>query len=453
MHADLSRILSVVEEGSATGIAAAINRLIGAGELSVGTRLPTVRALAQALGVSPTTVNEAWRSLARVGAIETKGRNGSFVTAHTHNAEPTRFWRLAGDTGRFARDLSAGVPDQALLPPIGPALARIDGQPPLSGYLDAPVLPELDRLVRKSWAPVCDPETLTIVNGSLDGIDRLLAQLLRLGDRVIVENPTFPPFLDLLDTVGASALPVPVDDEGILPDALAGQLRRDPAVLLMQPRAQNPTGVSLTQRRADQLVEKLRAHPNVVVIEADHSGDVALADPVSFAGALPGRVVRVQSFSKSHGPDLRLAALGGPASIVEPLIGRRHLGAAWSSRLLQEVLVGLLTDPGCVAAVATARTVYGQRRSALKDALTSRGIRSTGWDGINLWIDVAREREALVTLAAQGIGAAPGSPFLVEPSGGDHLRITTATLPVSEAAAVADALAEAARPYPPYSRV
>ncbi|WHT16941.1 aminotransferase class I/II-fold pyridoxal phosphate-dependent enzyme [Crossiella sp. CA-258035] len=453
MHADLSRILSVVEDGSATGIAAAINRLIGSGELAVGTRLPTVRALAQALGVSPTTVNEAWRSLARVGAIETKGRNGSFVTARTHNAEPTRFWRLAGDTGRFARDLSAGVPDQALLPPIGPALARIDGQPPLSGYLDAPVLPELEKLVRKAWAPVCDPETLTIVNGSLDGIDRLVGQLLRLGDRVIVENPTFPPFLDLLDTVGASALPVPVDEEGILPDALAAQLRRDPAVLLMQPRAQNPTGVSLTPRRAAQLVEKLRAHPDVVVIEADHSGDVALAEPVSFAGELPDRVVRVQSFSKSHGPDLRLAALGGPAAIVEPLIGRRHLGAAWSSRLLQEVLVGLLTDPGCVAAVATARTVYARRRAALKDALASRGIQSTGWDGINLWINVAREREALVTLAAQGIGAAPGSPFLVEPTGGDHLRVTTATLPVEEAAAVADALAEAARPYPPYSRV
>ncbi|MGW0519469.1 aminotransferase class I/II-fold pyridoxal phosphate-dependent enzyme [Crossiella sp. NPDC003009] len=453
MHADLSRILSVVEDGSATGIAAAINRLIGSGELAVGTRLPTVRALAQALGVSPTTVNEAWRSLARVGAIETKGRNGSFVTARTHNAEPTRFWRLAGDTGRFARDLSAGVPDQALLPPIGPALARIDGQPPLSGYLDAPVLPELEKLVRKAWAPVCDPETLTIVNGSLDGIDRLVGQLLRLGDRVIVENPTFPPFLDLLDTVGASALPVPVDEEGILPDALAAQLRRDPAVLLMQPRAQNPTGVSLTPRRAAQLVEKLRAHPDVLVIEADHSGDVALAEPVSFAGELPDRVVRVQSFSKSHGPDLRLAALGGPAAIVEPLIGRRHLGAAWSSRLLQEVLVGLLTDPGCVAAVATARTVYARRRAALKDALAGRGIQSTGWDGINLWINVAREREALVTLAAQGIGAAPGSPFLVEPTGGDHLRVTTATLPVEEATAVADALAEAARPYPPYSRV
>ncbi|WP_210407956.1 aminotransferase class I/II-fold pyridoxal phosphate-dependent enzyme [Allokutzneria sp. NRRL B-24872] len=451
MDVDLSWLANKIEDTSAEGIAASVNRLIRAGELAVGGKLPTVRALAREIGVSPTTVSESWRSLTRIGAIETRGRNGTFVTGGQRRAEPARFWRLAGATGRFTRDLSAGVPDPELLPPLGPALARVDGQPPLSGYLDTPVLPELERLVRESWRGICDPQELTIVNGSLDGIDRALSQLVALGDRVIVENPTFPPFLDLLDAVGATALPVPMDAEGMCPDALRAALAERPTALLMQPRAQNPTGTSTSAARIAELGALLAEAPDVVVIEDDHVGDVAVAPPVSLASALPERVVRIQSFSKSHGPDLRLAALGGPSRLVGPLVARRHLGAAWSSRLLQEILVGMLTDPGSVAAVARARTVYAQRREALRTALDARGVQSIGADGINLWVEVEREREALVVLAAQGIGAAPGSPFLVRATGTHHLRITTAVLPLSEVDTVADALAEAARPYPRYT--
>jgi DNA-binding transcriptional MocR family regulator len=458
MDAALARITKAIDHRSAQGIAAALNRLIRVGDLAVGTRLPTVRALATELGVSPTTVNEAWRSLARAGAIETRGRHGSYVSSDGHQAQPTRFWRLSGAAGHFACDLSAGVPDPALLPPLGPALARIDGQPPLSGYLDNPVLPELEALVRKAWHPVADPELLTIVDGSLDGVDRLLDSLVHLGDRVIVENPTFPPFLDLLDVIGAVAVPVAVDDHGVVPGALAAALASGgsgggtggSAVFLHQPRAQNPTGASLTGARVRELAAVLRraGGPQLVVIEDDHAGDTALAPPVSLASELPDQVVRIHSFSKSHGADLRLAALGGPAAIVEPLVARRHLGASWSSRLLQEVLLGMLTDPTCTAAVARAREVYGERRAALQEELRERGVASTGWDGMNLWVRVGREREAMIVLAAQGIGVAPGSPFLVEPVGADYVRVTTSVLPVSQAAAIADAIAEAADPTP-----
>jgi DNA-binding transcriptional MocR family regulator len=453
---DVSSIVNAIDDGSAHGIATTLNRLIRTGYLAVGTRLPTVRSLARELGVSPTTVNDAWRSLARVGAIETRGRNGSYVSGDSHQAEPVRFWRLAGAAGHFACDLSAGVPDPALLPPLGPALAGIDGQPPLSGYLDNPVLPDLEKLVRDAWREVCDPEQLTIVDGSLDGLDRVLTSLLHLGDRVIVENPTFPPFLDLLDVLGASPTPVAMDDHGVRPEALRAAVQRGNVVaFLLQPRAQNPTGASMTAARARELAAVVRAAPResppvpgvssgLVVIEDDHAGDTALAAPASLANELPDQVVRIHSFSKSHGPDLRLAAMGGPAAIIEPVVARRHLGASWSSRLLQEVLVGMLTDPASRAAVAQARDVYAMRRAALQEALANQGVPSTGWDGINLWVQVGQEREAMVALATQGIGVAPGSPFLVAPIGADHVRVTTSVLPDEQAPAVADAMARAA---------
>ena len=75
---------------TARRIAAAIGRMITAGTLDVGERLPTVRELSRRLGVSPTTVSEAWRSLANVGAIETRGRNGTFVRQPTGPGGPRR---------------------------------------------------------------------------------------------------------------------------------------------------------------------------------------------------------------------------------------------------------------------------------------------------------------------------------------------------------------------------
>jgi DNA-binding transcriptional MocR family regulator len=455
---DAARIVEAVSDRSARGLATAVGRLIRSGDLPAGSRLPTVRVLARALGVSPTTVGGAWRSLAQVGVIETRGRNGSFVNGASAAGQPARFWRLAGGAGHFARDLSAGIPDPALLPPLGPALAHVDGQPPLSGYLDSPVLPTLENLVREAWSAsgTGEPEAMTIIDGSLDGVDRVLASLVHFGDRVAVENPTFPPFLDLLDVLGAVPVPVAADDEGVLPDALDAALTGTGArVALLQPRAHNPTGASMSPGRARAVADVVARSPDAVVIEDDHSGAVAVAAPVSVMAHLPDRTVMIQSFSKSHGPDLRLAALGGPADIVEPLVARRHLGASWSSRFLQQLLVGMLTDPACVAAVERARTVYAERRSALLDALAARGVTASGRDGINLWVDVDDERDALVALAAQGIGVAPGSAFMVatgaaDPASaggvGDHIRITTSVLPVEDVDTVADAVADAARP-------
>ncbi|HEY2205021.1 MAG TPA: aminotransferase class I/II-fold pyridoxal phosphate-dependent enzyme [Pseudonocardia sp.] len=440
-HVD--RIAATAEDRTAAGIAAAVNRLIKSGELPVGSRLPTVRVLAQALGTSPTTVNEAWRSLVRIGAVHTRGRNGSFVADGRRASRPSRFWRIASAAGEFARDLSSGVPDPELLPAL-PGLAR---GPRLSGYLDSPVLPALERLIRGSWGH--DPECLTVVDGSLDAVDRVLTSLLSLGDVVVVENPTFPPFLDLLEMVGARPLPVATDTDGMVPDALRAALADggvEPTAVLLQPRAHNPTGASLTPARAGELARVLRtAAPGCVVVEDDHIGDIAVADPVSLAAWLPDRTVTARSFSKAYGPDLRLAALGGPATLVEPVIARRNLGPAWSSRLLQQLLADMLADRGCAAAVARAREVYARRREALVAALAGRGVPVVGRDGFNLWLPVEHERDALVVLAAQGIGAAPGQPFLAAPVAGDHLRITTATLAERDAAPVADALADAAR--------
>ena len=101
----------------------------------------------------------------------------------------------------------------------------------------------------------------------------------------------------------------------------------------------------------------------------------------------------------------------------------------------------MLDDKPTIAAVASARSEYARRRQLVANVLESRGVSVTGRDGINLWMTVADERSALVTLAAQGIGAAPGEPFQVRRDT-PHLRVTVGLIE-SDHERIANQLAEA----------
>lgn len=434
-------LVAAIETPNAHGIAAAIGRLITSGDLPVGSRLPTVRSLASQLDVSPTTVSEAWRTLASVGAIEAKGRNGTFVRQVPGPGTAQRYRRVTEGPGHFALDLSTGTPDPALLPDLGPVVANVSRQPLTTSYLDSPVLPELEDRLVELW-PFA-PESLTVVDGAMDAIDRVAREVVRLGDRVVVEHPTFPPVLDLLEQLGAEVIGVGLDAQGPILAELEAAMASSPSMVFLQPRAQNPTGITTSSRRARAIAALLEG-TDVVVVEDDHSGDVASTPLVSLGRWLPSQTVHIRSFSKSHGPDLRLAAVGGAGEVIDAVATRRFLGPGWSSRLLQAVLVSLLDDPASVAQVVAAREAYAERRGTFASALADRGIRTTGTDGINQWVPVPDERSMLVTLAAQGIGVAPGTPFFVRPDA-PHVRVTIGQVP--DAAAIdrlATQLADAA---------
>lgn len=425
------------------GIAAGISRLITTGDLAPGDRLPTVRDLARELGVSPATVSHAWQTLAGAGLITSRGRSGSFVRAQPREWMPRRYQGLDVSL-EAALDLSRGTPDPGLLPRLAPVLATLEPHADTASYRQKPDIPELHDLLRDTWpAP---PESLTVTNGALDAIDRILATLVRYGDRVVVENPTFPPFLDLLEAYGLEPVGVELDAEGMVPAAFSVALGSAPAIVLLQTRAHNPTGISLSPARAAELAGILARHrtaQHTIVVEDDHSGAISAAADVTLASHLPERTIHVRSYSKSHGPDLRIGALGGPRALVDKVVARRLLGPGWTSRTIQSILHALLTTPGSLAEVEAARAAYVERRFALRAALRESGVELPHGDGINAWLPVADERATLVQLAAAGIRVAPGQPFQL----GDtppHVRVTVGVVPVDTAPAVAAALASAA---------
>ncbi|QIS04610.1 aminotransferase class I/II-fold pyridoxal phosphate-dependent enzyme [Nocardia brasiliensis] len=450
--------LAELPDRTAAGIAAAVSRLVRSGELAPGTRLPTVREVAREWKVSPATVNQAWRALAAAGVIVARGRAGTFVNArHAGPAAVTggRYQRLHPPSySAFRIDLARGTPDPELLPDLGAALRHLtgDGAGDLGAdYLGEAVLPELAAKVRADWP--FRAERLAILDGALDAVDRILTAHVRFGDAVAVEDPCFPPFLDLLAGLGARPVPVRMDESGPLPDELARAVAdHGVTTLILQPRAQNPTGVSLTARRARELADVLQ-DTDTLVLEDDHSAGIAAAPLRSLGSRLPRRTVHIRSYSKSHGADLRLAAVGGPADLLDPVLERRMLGAGWTSRLLQRVLLSMLEDDHAVHAVTAARAEYRRRSAELRRALARRGVVVPRPDGINLWLPVADENAAMISLAAAGIKAAPGGPFVVgahPPT--DHLRITTAPLTDADIDWLAAELAAATTAVPTYRR-
>lgn len=346
-----SLILTTEATATPQRIVESVTSLTSSGILAEGQRMPTVRDLARLLRTSPATVSSAYHALARSGILRSRGRAGTFVLrqSRTHRY----------DAGDLLAEAPATAPDR-------PIIDLSKGTPDLS------LLPDIRPFLGKLG-------THKAFVNSYDG-------------------PTILPMLE------SQRLAVPHGGHQV-------------SMILLQPRAQNPTGASFSPQRIDALADVLLAHyPNGVgmplIVEDDHSGDVANAYATSLAQRLPQHVVHIRSFSKSHGPDLRLAALSGPEDAVEAIIAQRRLGSGWVSRFLQEILYEMLADKEAFHTVTNARHIYATRQKTMHALLLRQSLDVHTGDGLNLWIPVRDEPAALRLLAEQGIRVAAGKPFL-----------------------------------------
>ena len=428
-----------LEERSAQGIAIAIGSLINDGRITPGTKLPTIRALALRLGVSANTVSDAWQILRNHGTITTDRRRGTTVRA-TRVGPSGRYWQVPVAPGTIKLDLSTGTPDHSLLPPMGPVLHRMHANVSVTSYIDPPVLVALEDELRRRWP--FDQEAITVVDGAQDALDRVIKELIRFGDTVIVEDPTFPPMLDMLELAGARVIGVPLDTEGPALESVRSAMTADPVAIVIQPRANNPTGVHTSARRVKAIAELVRG-TRTMVVEDDHSAGTTGVEIHSVGEHAPENTIHIHSFSKSHGPDLRVAALAGPSKVIDSIVRRRQLGPSWTSRLLQEILLTMLTDPATEELVTIAADTYWQRRVELRELLSHHGISAADGVGLNMWIPVENELRAVVALAAHSIGVAPGEPFRVNASVDQHIRVSLGSLD-RDLPRVAKAIAEAA---------
>lgn len=429
----LSLVQTIGSGAGAATIAGQIERLIAAGELGPGERLPAVRTLAADLGISPATVAAGYRSLRDRGLVTPGGRHGTAVAA-----QPPLRVRPARTLPPGVRDLASGNPDPEVLPPLGPALAQIDTAHKLYG--GPAMLPQLAEIARADFTADGITGEVAVVSGALDGIERALQAQLRPGDRVVVEDPGWPRIGDLVTAIGMRPEPVAVDQHGPVPDGLAAALQAGARAVIATPRGQNPTGAVIDAQRAAQIHGVLAAFPQVLVIEDDYIAAIA---GVPYA-AIHGRSDRwavVRSMSKVLGPDLRLATLAADPLTLSRIAGRQLLGPGWVSHLLQQTAATMCSDATTAGLLSLAADVYAARRAALVTALAERGIGSHGRSGLGVWIPVEEEAAIVQALAERGWAVGAGERFRYRTAPG--IRVTTTTLRPDEAERLANDIAAA----------
>lgn len=394
-----------------------------------------MRELSATLEVSPATVAAAYRMLRQRGFVTTHGRRGTVVAA----APPLRV-RGARPLPAHARDLASGNPDPDLLPPLRPALDRLDDAHTLYGT--PAKLPRLVELAERDFAADGIEGEVAVVGGALDGLERVLQAELRPGDRVVLEDPCWPRIADLVHALGLRIEPARVDEGGLVPEALEQALARGAAASIVTPRGQNPTGAAVGAERAAELRDVLCRHPETLVLEDDYVAAVAGAPYVSLHEVSPRWVV-IRSLSKVLGPDLRVALVAGDELTISRVEGRQLLGPGWVSHVLQQLAAEQWSAPSTGKLLTRARETYAERRRALVGALAERGIDASGETGLGVWIPVAEEAAVAQQLLDGGWAVSAGERFrFATPPG---LRVTTAALDPADAGELAAAIDDAVR--------
>ncbi|MCM0638348.1 MocR-like transcription factor YczR [Cellulomonas wangsupingiae] len=414
-------------------LADALRGLTRSGTLPLATRLPSEREVADALGVSRTTVTAAYDLLRDEGFLVSRRGSGTVTTlpAHAGDRAPARLGTV--DDGLV--DLSAAAP--AAPPQLATACAAaLDALPRHAtgaGYVPLG-LPELRAAVAERYTRrgvPTGPDQVLITTGGQQAIHLLASAFAGPGDRAVVEHPTYPHAIDAVRAAGARAVPVPVTPQGTDLDLLESTVRQSaPRLVYLVPDHHNPTGTSLSAAGRER-VRDLARRTRTVVVGDETLVDLRLDGPelAPFAGAGRGTdryVVCVGSASKSFWGGLRVGWVRGHPDLVGALAQRRAHVDLGTSVLDQLVTVELL---------AQADEIVAQRRTALReqrDALTGLLARELpDWrltvpaGGLSTWVDLgAPVSTALAALAhGHGVRIAPGPAFGVDGTFDDHLRV------------------------------
>jgi 2-aminoadipate transaminase len=297
-----------------------------------------------------------------------------------------------------------------------------------------------ERLARRGIQ--ADPNNVIILTGSVQGLHLVGRITLDLGDTIVTEAPTFMGALATWEHQQPRYLTIPVDAHGMLVDVLVRALtktERKPRFVYLLPTFQNPSGVSLTLHRRQELLDLAIKH-DLVIVEDDPYGEFWFdegAEPIPPVRSLPGsedRVVFVGTFSKILAPGVRLAYAVAPPDMVELLLRAKRGVDFHTDTLLQQAVVHLVRDNDfdLEAHIATARGLYRERRDAMLDSLEETFSADTKWTrpsgGFFLWVDLPHgiSGDAVAHAAmAEGVAVFPGSLFYPNGDGGSNgLRLS-----------------------------
>ncbi|MFI6877832.1 PLP-dependent aminotransferase family protein [Streptomyces sp. NPDC050400] len=378
-------------------LARAIGELILDGRLALHVRLPAERELAGALGTSRTTVTALYDLLRANGYAHS--RQGSGTWTSLPEGRPAKgVSRLLGPADT-AIDLARAAP---VLPgrTLTDALARITGD--VAGHAHSTGyhpygLPELRAAVAERCTArglATTPEQILVTAGAQHALSLVLALLARPGDRIMVENPSYPNALEAMRRARLRTVSVPVTDDGPGWDVgiVESTLRRSvPRLGYLIPDFQNPTGRVLPAADRSRLLRTASRSGTWLVID-ETLADLALDGPAPAPFAAhgeSGQVVTIGSMSKTHWAGLRVGWLRAPARLVTELAAQRvatDMGGSVVDQLLAlDLLAG--TDALLRDRLAELRAGRDALTAALRQHLPHWTWRTPA-GGLSLWVDL-----------------------------------------------------------------
>ena len=433
-----------------------------------GDRLPAMRELSRDLACALVTVSQAYELLAARGRVVSRVGKGTFVAAAPDRSPPfARRWEP--DAGRFARaqrlegvmellgratapgaiTLATGHPAPETFPlhDFGRAFHRtlLDDPPELMQYRsstgDGDLCETLAALLRRRGC-AADAADVVVCSGAQQAADVVATVLLEERSVVAAESPTYSGTLGVFDARGVTYVEVRGDEDGVRADDVERVFAEyRPRLFYVNPIAQNPTGAVLPARRAKQIVALARRY-DVVVLE-DQTGSALTYDspapPPLAAYDTDGRVILMESLSKSIFPALRIGYLYAKSGLAQALEAAKARADVFTSTLTQRALWRFMDGPAYARHLRSARALYRERRDAFLDALA----RDVPWApvlppaaGVNVWLPLPARlttHAAFDACAREGVLVMPAEPFYPTRNGPPALRLSFGHLPVEEA--------------------
>lgn len=442
---------------------------IHSGVLAANTRLPSSRELCESIGVNRITVNNAYAELEAEGLIYSRLGSGTFVAGavegetYTKETEPIQQWpqwqlRLAQQSRFTAQqksdryhppskdsliDFSFGIgsPDLFPIDDFRKAIQRVltaDKKETL-GYGDEAGFMPLRATISHILADqgvLSRPENIIITSGSQQALWLIMHMLLRPGDTVLVESPTYGGVLNLLRALDVNIVGVPVDEEGMQVEQVEEILRTaHPSLIYTIPTFQNPTGTCMSGLRRRQLIA-LSGRYNIPIVEDEFVGDLRYeghSQPALKSLDPDGRVIYVSTFSKMLMPGLRVGYIVAHGPVYDQLLTWKHLNDLATSNLIQRALEAYITVGRYQSHLHRACRYYRHQRDVMAAALHQCMPEGARWftpqGGLFIWLQLppGLTAEALQPYAAEaGVAYSPGRAFFAGGEPSPYLRLNFA---------------------------
>lgn len=402
-------------------IAGVLSGAILEGRIQAGAKLPPLRILADELSVTVGTVSRAYSELDRLGLVSARVGDGTYVCRPGERPRGADF-EIApkgGDTIDLSRNTSVPGRQTALLAEALERLARDRGRlATINEYSPDAGLPR-HREAGADWLRLsgvdAQADDVVVTNGAQHALVCTMMSILRSNDLVVSEHLSYPGLVAAARMLGIRLAGLPIDDEGLIPDALRDACEHQKVhALYCTPTIQNPTTAVMSAQRR-QRIAQICEHYNVRIIEDDAHGVMVDDHPLSLAEYAPAHSVTISSMSKAVSAGLRVGFISAPRQLVGRIAGAVRASCWMATPLAAEVAAGWIFTGTAAQLRNEQRKEIGRRKALVLPYLSNLSYRTHG-DCCHFWIGLPeswRASQLVLQLAEAGVSVKAAEAFAI----------------------------------------